>query len=58
MQTFRLAIILFTLSWATCALANDPIGVVIWDEQQPSQKKVYPRIPGTRTDIGILGKVR
>ena len=37
------------LLWAlTFSVAAGPIRVVVWDEQQPEQKKAYPHFLGQR----------
>jgi|GEM_PF-62880 arylsulfatase A-like enzyme/trehalose utilization protein len=46
MQIIRLAAILFVVVWNSVAVAAEPIKVVIWDEQQPAQKKQYPNFLG------------
>ncbi|MBT6494714.1 MAG: DUF1080 domain-containing protein, partial [Planctomycetaceae bacterium] len=46
MQIIRLAAICFVVVWNSVAVAAEPIKVVIWDEQQPAQKKQYPNFLG------------
>ena len=39
--------LLAILNLATCiSFAGDKINVLVWDEQQPVQKKLYPNFPG------------
>lgn len=42
----RLALVLFVFASAAIAKADQPIKVVIWDEQQPAQKNAYPQFLG------------
>jgi arylsulfatase A-like enzyme/trehalose utilization protein len=46
MPMMRLAFMLFVVAWNAAAVAAEPIKVVIWDEQQPAQKKQYPNFLG------------
>ena len=42
------ALCLFTLAAALPSRAEDSIRVLIWDEQQPTQKSVYPNFLGNQ----------
>lgn len=46
MSRFRYAVGLLVLVASAVAVADEPIEVVIWDEQQLAQKKVYPQFLG------------
>ena len=46
MLIIRLALVFCALLWTVVAVADEPIKVVIWDEQQPAQKKAYPNFLG------------
>ena len=46
MHFIRFALVLLVLACSTAARADDPIKVVVWDEQQPAQKKAYPKFLG------------
>jgi trehalose utilization protein len=46
MHITRLVAVLFVATWNVAAMGAEPIKVVIWDEQQPAQKKLYPNFLG------------
>ena len=45
-MVFRPAVVLCFLCACATAMAAEPIKVVVWDEQQPSQRKAYPKFLG------------
>ncbi len=46
MNHVRFALLLAVLFTTTMSRAADPIKVVVWDEQQPTQKQAYPNFLG------------
>ena len=46
MQFTRYVLLISVLCWTVVAGADEPIKVVVWDEQQPAQKQAYPNFLG------------